>query len=859
MMMENGNSFLSLQLRNKKVDTMKKTFANKLCVPAEGMYSYGGYYDAPEVEPVREMLINDGWKFAPTELNGAEFMDYDDSDWKPVDLPHDYSLIPLPGGDNDEQIGPFSKHSPGRNATGHVMGGTGWYRKIIKTDKNFEGKLVKLNFDGTYNETKVWVNGIMVGNHVSGYAPYYYDITSALKPVGEDNIIAVRCRNNGRNAHWFSGAGIYRDVILEMFDPIHVDPWGAYVTLSYLDSYETKVNVEARVVNETNEDETVSVQVVLRSHRGRNVGNAHQEIEVRANSWVRVTQMMHVSRAVIWTLDNPYLYTAEITIKQGDKVIDEFKQKFGVRKIEVSADKGFRLNGELIYLKGGCVHHDNGLLGAAAFKRAEYRKVELLKEAGYNAIRTVHNPPSKYLLEACDELGMLVIEEFTDVWEVHKTPQDYATYFKETWEPDLTNMIKRDRNHPSVIMWSIGNEIPNRSTEDALRIQSALIKRVKELDPTRFVTQTVSPHMVNGGWEEVQPQLINLDVCGYNNMSDKIESDHEQYPDRIIYTSASYSSHALDYWKPVLNHQYVIGDFVWTAIDYLGEVSLGEAYYAPENNDISQEVISEGKLPEGVTPENLYDMQFAHSPNLFPKYISWSGDLDITGRKKPQGYYRNVLWDVTPVEMLVHEPIPEGMVENVPLWAWPNEHHHWNWLGNEGKPMKVRVFTKGDKVKLNLNGMTVAETEVNERYIAEFEIPFEPGRLEAIAYKYGNVIGRAVLRTANVPHGILLTPDKVLLEADRQDLSYIVVKVIDRGDNKVTDIDVPVEVEVIGNGELIGCGNGSIDGMKSFNHAKFSTWRAYGQIIVRPFAKPGDIMVKVKSEFGVSEVKLTVI
>ena len=209
--------------------------------------------------------------------------------------------------------------------------------------------------------------------------------------------------------------------------------------------------------------------------------------------------------------------------------------------------------------------------------------------------------------------------------------------------------------------------------------------------------------------------------------------------------------------------------------------------------------------------------------------------------------------------MLVHEPIPEGMVENMTPWGWPNEFHHWNWLGNEGKPMKVRVFTKGDKVKLTLHGMVIAEAEVNEHYIAEFEIPFEPGRLEAIAYKVGNVIGKAVLRTASVPHGIELRPDKVLLEANRHDLSYIQVKVIDRGGNKVTDEEVPVEVTVTGNGELVGCGNGSIDGMKSFNHANFTTWRAYGQIIVRPFAKPGDILVNVKSRFGVSEVKLTVI
>jgi beta-galactosidase len=269
-------------------------------------------------------------------------------------------------------------------------------------------------------------------------------------------------------------------------------------------------------------------------------------------------------------------------------------------------------------------------------------------------------------------------------------------------------------------------------------------------------------------------------------------------------------------------------------------------------------VLERGILPEGVTPDMLYDLQFDYMPNLFPKYISWCGDLDITGRKKPQGYYRNVLWDVTPVEMLVHEPVPEGMVENMTPWGWPNEFHHWNWLGNEGKPMKVRVFTKGDKVRLTLHGMTIAEADVNDRYIAEFEVPFDPGRLEAIAYKAGVVIGKAVLRTASDPQGIELRADKVLLEANREDLSYIQVKVVDRGANKVTGVDVPVEVTVMGNGELLGCGNGSIDGMKSFNHATFKTWRAYGQIIIRPFAKPGDIYVKVKSQFGETMQKLTV-
>ncbi|MBA7581525.1 Beta-galactosidase BoGH2A [subsurface metagenome] len=540
----------------------------------------------------RDRLFNTDWKFIRDSVAGAEKPEYDDSKWMVVDLPHDYSIMDLPGEDGPDQVGPFSRKSPGNgNSTGHVIGGTGWYRKSFGLDKTDEGKTAILNFDGVYMETEVWVNGKKAGIHKNGYTPFWFDITSLLNAAGKPNVIAVKVDNVGRNSRWYSGSGIYRNVHLTLTQPVHVATWG--------------VNVVTPEIN----------NIVL-SGKADNI--TKKQIEVK--------------NPVLWSVESPNLYNAEIIIEADNKVTDKYNQTFGIRSIEFSAEKGFLLNGKSVELKGGCMHHDNGLLGSAAFDRAEVRRVEIMKANGYNAIRCAHNPPSEIFLNTCDRLGMLVIDEFTDMWESYKNPQDYSRFFREWSDKDLTDMILRDRNHPSIIMWSIGNEIPESSDSSGVRIGKQLAERVKALDNTRVVTEAISEFLTPGGWKNTIAAFEILDVGGYNYIWTKYEPDHQKYPKRIMYASESFPIDAYDYWKPVEKFLYVIGDFVWTSMDYLGEVSLGSASYVPAAQKTTFTMPEGFQLPAGI---NIFDLM-AKRPSNWPYFISGCGDIDITGERKPQ-------------------------------------------------------------------------------------------------------------------------------------------------------------------------------------------------------------------------------
>ena len=356
-----------------------------------------------------------------------------------------------------------------------------------------------------------------------------------------------------------------------------------------------------------------------------------------------------------------------------------------------------------------------------------------MKENGYNAIRCSHNPPSTAFLEACDELGVLVIDEFTDMWDSYKNPDDYSRLFAEQWEHDLTAMIKRDQNHPSIILWSIGNEIPKQSVSEGVAIGKMLVAKVKELDSTRPTTEAIPNFLIHGGWEKSGPYFEILDVAGYNYMETAYESDHEKYPERIIFGSESYPHQSYEYWKAVEELPYVIGDFVWTGMDYIGEVAIGEAKYVKEKNSRSLQGMN--GIPEGTDPTRIFDYM-STLPSKWPSYISWCGDLDLIGEKKPQGLYRDVLWDDSLIEVNVHESVPSDVFEELSSWGWPREWPSWTWKGSEGVPLEVRVFTKFPKVKLELNGKTIAQKTLSsdDKYTAVFVVPYQPGELTAIAF-----------------------------------------------------------------------------------------------------------------------------
>jgi beta-galactosidase len=774
----------------------------------------------------RDRLFNEGWKFMKDSLTGAEQPGYDDSQWQTLDLPHDWSIAKLPGNDEQDRVGPFLKSSQGATSTGYVVGGTAWYRKHLKLDKADAGKTVVLRFDGVYMEAEVWVNGKLAGNHVYGYTPFWFDITSLLNKTGGDNVIAVRVNNTGRNSRWYSGSGIYRNVYLTITDQVHVSVWGVQVTTAEIKTKTAIVDLAVTVQNDADKDIDASFAVRILAPGGKMAGMADGTIKISSREKSVFKQQFSIDNPVLWSLSSPGLYQAEVTMNTNGKISDRFIQSFGIRSVEVTAEKGFLLNGNPIKLKGGCMHHDNGLLGSAAYERAEERRVEIMKANGFNAIRTSHNPPSEAFLNACDRLGMLVIDETFDCWERPKNQQDYHRFFKAWWKNDVAAMIMRDRNHPCVIMWSIGNEINERADTSGIRIAKSIISFIRQMDTTRPFTNAICEFWDNPGtsWETTANAFALLTVGGYNYQYLRYESDHEKFPGRIMMGTESVPKVAFENWQQVEKHPYVFGDFVWTGMDYLGETGIGHTQY-----------LTEGQQDVFAMP--------------WPWFNAWCGDIDIIGNKKPQMLYRDVIWGNSKLEINVHAPVPEGKTEKVSYWGWPDEYPHWNWNGNEDKIIQVSVYTKGTAVRLLLNGREIGFKKVSPetKLMAIFDVPYEPGELKAVAYENDREIAVKLLKTSGVPAGIRLIADRNPIKADRNDLSYVTIEIIDEFGQVVTDASNQVKITLTGNGELAGSGNACPYDMKSIGKNQFNTFHGKAMAIIRPYAEPGTITLKAVS------------
>jgi beta-galactosidase len=446
---------------------------------------------------------------------------------------------------------------------------------------------------------------------------------------------------------------------------------------------------------------------------------------------------------------------------------------------------------------------------------------------------------------------MLVMDEFFDVWEKPKKAADYSKFFKESWKKDLTNAVLRDRNHPGIIMWSIGNEIPERMDSTGLRIARQLIHAVKELDTTRPVTEAVNIEYKGRPWDNTTPMFSLLDIAGYNYEWKRMESDHQKYPDRIIVGTESFVLEPFDTWKTVEKYPYVIGDFVWTAMDYLGEAGVGKSKYQSTKN------IQAGN--KNNEEANFLMAGAASFSSPWPWFGANCGDIDINGGKKPQIAYRDVIWDNSLLEMNVHAPIPEGQTEIVSLWGWPDEWPSWNWKGNEGKPLQVRVFTKASHVKLELNGKVMGEKDlkIEDKYIAVFEVPYQSGELKAIASENGKVIASKLLKTAGEPAAIQLTADRSTIKADRSDLSFVKIEVVDKDGLLVATDSVRIQISVSGAGELAASGNASPLDMESVNGKVIKTFKGKAIAIVRPYTNSGKIILKVVADGLVSaELKI---
>jgi len=829
------------------------------------------------VHNMRDQPFDSNWRFYRGDASGAEGREFDDSAWRLLDVPHDWSLeglSPLSESTGEgaiwgdivvpSRIGPFDRYlSEGQRDTGWFVGGTGWYRKRFTTNAIAADRQVEIVFDGVYMNSDVWMDGHHLGSHPYGYTTFAYDLTPYLQRERE-NVLAVRVRNEGRNSRWYSGSGIYRHVWLNVTGEVRVPLWGLYVTTPEVSKDTASVKVAVKVENRGKAARDVSARIRLLDEKNLQVGTYEAARTVAARSNAEVEQVLVISAPKLWSTATPQMYRCEVDLLVGGRTVDHTATSFGIRKIEVDAERGLGINGEVVKLRGACIHHDNGLLGAAAVDRAEERRVELLKNNGFNAIRCSHNPPSPAFLDACDRLGVLVIDEAFDQWEVQKNPQDYHLYFKDWWQRDIDALVLRDRNHPSVIFWSIGNEIPERADPAGVVIAKQLVDEIKQLDRTRPVTAAI-PFFFEPGrpraWTESDPAFQYLDVGGYNYQWPEYEKDHARLANRVMMGTESFPLQAFENWQMVQKHPYIIGDFVWTGMDYLGESGIGNAQLnSPVPWPQGEAAATGGSPPQGQLggePLANFALIFAN----YPWFNAYCGNIDLIGEAKPQLHYRRVLWGVSTLEMAVQRPLPEGRTELISPWGWSDELRSWTWPGHEGRAMKVRAYSSGDRVRLLLNGQEIGVKPVSAetKFKTEFDVPYAAGELKAIALADGRPIAELAFKTVGKPAKLRLKADRQSIRRDRNDLAYVTLEVVDQAGDVVPDATVPVAFSISGAGELAAVGTANPKDVQSFRQRRPKTFHGKCLAIVRPAGSAGSVTLRAQTEgLGAAVVALKV-
>ncbi len=653
-----------------------------------------------------------------------------------------------------------------------------------------KGEIVKLHFEGVYQKAEVFINGQKAGQHAYGYTPFTVDITPYLYKDKRLNEVLVKVDNSELpNCRWYTGSGIYRHVWLLTKGNQYIDEESLYVTTPDIHT----VNIKAELV-------------------------------MKDGSRKPITKTLHVENPHLWSPDDPYLYHTTIEAEG-----DVLPVTYGIRTIEYSAEKGFVLNGKPILINGACVHHDDGVLGAMAFDAAEIRKVRQMKDAGFNLIRTSHNPTTRAFLDACDSIGMLVIGEAFDGWRTAKKPYDYSTLIDSCYQEDIRAMVVRDRNHPSIISWSIGNEVIERKDIRVVHTAKLLKQEILKYDTTRPVTEALCAW--DRDWEIYDPHFDVLDIGGYNYMIFKHASDHQRNPKRVMWQTESYPRDAFRNWKLVHDYQYVIGDMVWTGLDYLGESGIGRYYY---DGETPGESWRDGGVPEW--------------------HGAYCGDVDITGWRKPISHYREMLWTNTKnLYMAVREPDGYRGKINMTSWSvWPTW-ESWNWQGWEGKPVEVEVYTKAPEVILYLNGKQIGKKKVDlsTEYKAVFSVPYEAGTLRAEAG------GKSVtLSTAGEPAQLRLTADKPTFKADGQDLVFITVEVVDAQGRVCPDAAIPCEAIVQGQGCLMAFATANLQDREPKTSPRVTTWKGRALLVVRSSKNKGKATVSIKSNLPTA--KLTI-
>jgi beta-galactosidase len=824
-----------------------------LCAALTSIAPVYGRAAAPDA-PRLELSADSGWKFLLGDPKSAESPSFADASWRTLDLPHDWSIEAPP--DKKNLTGPGG---------GFFPAGVGWYRKTFRAPADWKGKRVGVEFGGIYRNSTIFLNGHKLGVQPYGYTSFELDLTPQLS-FTSPNVLAVRVDNSAQpNSRWYSGSGIYRHVRVVVTNPTHVTHWGVFIDTPVISEKTATVQVHTTVINESAAHAGLTLQTTLLDRTGQTVGSAESPVQLTAGAQKETTQDIAVSEPNLWSPDSPVLYHAVTRVLQDDQLVDKVVTSFGIRSLAWSAEKGLLLNGKPVKLTGGSVHHDNGPLGAAAFDRAEERKVELLKAAGHNAVRTAHNIPSPAFLDACDRLGLLVLDEPFDTWKAHKVKFDYGSDFDEWWKRDISGMVLRDRNHPSIVIWGIGNEIPELTVESGREIGKKLADQVRSLDSTRPLTlafpgTTTAPN--------AQAAFSLLDITGYNySLQTTFGDDHSRLPSRIMLTTESYPAYAFRLWKISHDYPYVLGDLTWTAMDYLGESGIGAwSYGTPEQAQQAAQIT--GAMTSTGTIDKMFlgmangvDMaammsQGAKDPFMqavmavlfhdYPWHAADCGDIDLTGYRKPQSYYRDILWNGGDrVYATVRLPEPPGKKIIATMWATYPTLPTWSWPGQEGKNMQVDVYSGTEKVQLFLNDKLIGEqpTGRDQEFKATFSVPYTPGTLKAIGIRNNRPVAESVLSTAGNATMLRLSPDRKVIHADGQDLSFVTVEAVDAEGRFQPHADLEVRFSLTGPGVIAALGNGDGQDPASYQGDSRKLFQGRALIVVRTSKQAGLITV----------------
>jgi beta-galactosidase len=750
------------------------------------------------------------WRFSRGDFSNAMMPAFDDSGWRTLNVPHDWSVE-----------GPFGAEYA--SGSGYAPGGIAWYRKHFTLDANDRGKRIAIAFDGVYHNSEVWINGQFAGRRPYGYSSFEYDLTGFLT-FGSRNVLAVRVDHTKfADSRWYTGSGIYRHVRLHVDDKLHIGQWGTYVTTPEIETGSALVRVETIVENGYDQTQAFSLQTTIVAPDGREIATVATSGSIPANEKQTLVSQTRIGSPQLWSVESPLLYALRSRVLVGETVVDEETTPFGIRTIEFDPDKGFFLNGKSMKLKGVCLHHDAGCLGAAVPDQVLERRLRLMKDLGANAIRTSHNPPAPELLDMCDRLGLLVqdeaFDEFTPPknkwvtgWNAGEPSKfGYGEVFAQWAVTDAENMVRRDRNHPCIIMWSIGNEIDYANdpfshpvlgnqyrpehppAQDLIRHAKPLIEAVKKWDRTRPVTMALA----NIGMSNAVGLPELLDVVGYNYQEQHYGADHQTYPKRIIYGSEN--GDAYNAWTAVTDNDYVAGQFLWTGIDYLGEAGR------------------------------------------FPNRANGTGLLDMCGFKKPLAWFRQSLWSDKPMVYIC------ASVRGGARRGGMGGAEHWNWPENANA--NVVCYTNCPEVSLTLNGKPVATGSLSEARagVLTWQVPYEPGLLKAVGRQDGKDVCEFTLRTAGPAKRIVLSPDITRLAANGKDVCHLVFQITDGSGVRVPDAEPEVTFDVNGPAEIIGVENGSLNSLEDPKDNVHRAYQGQGLAILQSARSAGKVRVTARA------------